>query len=157
ELFTGTVIQPLPDAVNFTQLGQLATNYPIRSSASDVASQIGTIYFAGGRFVADQVTNGYYRIPLPGASATWGWVKPNNRMIVYPQLTNPNLNLANIPKTSFPFAESFATTGKSTFGRPKFNRSVVNSFSPPSPGGDGKALFVTDETDQATATTESVT
>ena len=157
EVFTGTVIQPLPDAVTFTQLGQLAATYAIRSSASDAASQIGSIVFGGGRFVADQITNGYYRIPLPGASATWGWVKPNNHMIVYPQLTNTNINLATLPNNTFPIQESFSVLGKSMFGRPKFNRSVVNSFSPSSPGGDGKALFVTDETNQGNGTTESVT
>ena len=43
------------------------------------------------------------------------------------------------------------------FGRPKFNRSVVKSFSPASPGGDGKALFVTDATNQGDGTSESVT
>ena len=156
EVFSGTVIQPLPDNVTFTQLGQLSAPYPIRSAASDSASQIGQIVFGGGRFVADQVTNGFYRIPLPGASAAWGWVKPTSRMIVYPQLTNPNLNLASLPNNNFPLRESFPTVGKSMFGRPKFNRSVVNSFSPSSPGGDGKALFVTDITNFGQGTSESV-
>src|ERR1035437_3111604 len=158
ELFTGTVIQTLPDNVVFTQLGQLAAKYAIRSSASDTADQIGQIVFGGGRFVADQVTNGYYRIPIPGASATWGWVKPNNRMVVYPQLTNPSLNLSTLPNNNFPLRESFSvTTNKSMFGRPKFNRSVVNVFSPSSPAGDGNAPFVTDATNAGTGTSESVT
>lgn len=42
------------------------------------------------------------------------------------------------------------------FGRPKFNRSVVKSFSPSSPGGDGNALFVTDETNHGNGVSESV-
>ena len=158
ELFTGTVIQALPDNVAFTPLGQLAAKYPIQSNASDTAGQIGQICFGGGRFVADQITNGYYRIPCPGGSATWGWVKPNNRMVVYPQLTNPSLNLAALPINEFPIRETFAAvTNRSMFGRPKFNRSVVNTFSPTSPGGDGKALFVTDATNAGSGTEESVT
>ncbi len=157
ELFAGIVIQALPDNVTFTPLGQLSGKYPIRSSPDDAAPQIAQIVFGGGRFVADQVTNGYYRIPIPGGSATWGWVKPNNRMVVYPQLTNPSLDLSQLPRNNFPFHEPFSTVGKSMFGRPKFNRSVVNSFSPSSPGGDGKALFVTDATNAGTGTSESVT
>ncbi len=157
EVFTGTVIQPLPDNVTYVHLGQLASKYPIRASASDGAAQIGEIVFGGGRFVADQISNGYYRIPVPGASATWGWVKPNSRMVVYPELTNPNVNLANLPDNDFPITENFTTTGKSMFGRPKFNRSVVKSFSPAAPGGDGKALFMTDKTNYGTGTSESVT
>jgi len=158
EAFTGTVIQPLPDNVTFTPLGQLATKYSIRSGASDGAGQVGQIVFGGGRFVADQVSNGYYRIPLPGSAATWGWVKPDNRMIVYPQLTNPSFNLSLLPSNNFPIRESFATvTNKCMFGRPKFNRPVVKTFSPSSPGGEGKALFVTDATNAGTGTTESAT
>jgi hypothetical protein len=158
EVFTGTVIQALPDNVTFTPSGQLATKYVIRSAASDTAGQIGQIHFGGGRFIADQVTNGYYHIPVPGASATWGWVKPNNRMVVYPQLTNPSLNLSTLPNNNFPIRESFSVvTNKAMFGRPKFNRAVVNAFSPSSPGGDGKALFVTDATNAGTGKSESVT
>ena len=156
EVFTGTVVQALPDNVPFVPLTQLASKYLIRSSPSDAASQLGQIVFGGGRFTADQVSNGYYRIPLPGSSPTWGWVKPTNRMVVYPQLTNPSLNLSTLPNNNFPIRESFSTTGKSMFGRPKFNRSVVKTFSPTSPGGDGKALFVTDATNAGTGTTESV-
>lgn len=159
EVFSGTVVQPLPDNVVFTQLGTLQTNYTIRSAPNDAASQIGQIVFGGGRFVADQITNGYYRIPVPGASATWGWVKPNQRMIVYPQLTHPSVNVAALPNRNFPITESFstnATNGKSPFGRPKFNRSAVKSFSPSSPGGDGKALFVTDQSNHGNGTSESV-
>ena len=158
ELFAGTVIQALPDYVTFIPLGQLAAKYAIRSAASDAASQIGQIFFGGGRFVADQVSNGYYRIPVPGSSATSGWVKPNSRMVVYPQLTNPSLNLSTLPNNNFPIRVSFSVvTNKSMFGRPKFNRSVVNAFSPSSPGGDGKAVFVTDATNAGTGTSESVT
>ena len=158
EVFTGTVIQPLPDNVPFTQLGQLGSKYAIRSAPSDSAGQIGQLVFGGGRYVADQVTGGYYRIPVPGASATWGWVKPDNRMVVYPNLTNPSLNLSAIPDNNFPIQESFAVaTNKCMFGRPKFNRSVVKAFSPASPGGDGNALFVTDATNAGEGTSESVT
>lgn len=156
EVFTGTVVQPIADNVAYTHLGQLTTKYPIRSQPLDTASQIGLINFGGGRFVADQSSNGFYRIAVPGSTATWGWVKPNARMIVYPQLTNPNLNLATLPQTSFPFSESFSTVGVSSFGRPKFNRSEVKAFSPSSPGGDGKALFITDATNHGNGTTESV-
>lgn len=156
EMFAGTVIQPLPDPVAFAQLGTLQAPYPVRTSASDSADQIAQIVFGGGRFVADQFTNGYYRIPVPGSAPTWGWVKPTNRMVVYPQLTNPSLNLSALPNNDFPLRESFATAGKSMFGRPKFNRSVVNNFSPASPGGEGKALFVTDATNAGQGTSESV-
>ena len=158
EVFAGTVVQPLPDNVPFTPLGQLATKYAIRSAPSDAAGQIGLIYFGGGRFVADQVSGAYYRIPLPGGSATWGWVKPDNRMVVYPELTNPALNLSTLPNNNFPIQESFAVvTNKCMFGRPKFNRPVVKAFSPAAPGGDGKVLFVTDATNHGTGTTDSAT
>ena len=77
-------------------------------------------------------------------------------MIVYPQLTNPSFNLAALPNNDFPIRESFATvTNKCMFGRPKFNRSVVKTFSTNSPGGDGKVLFVTDATNHGTGTTDS--
>jgi hypothetical protein len=158
EAFTGTVIQPLPDNVFFTPLGQLASKYAIRSALSDAASQLGQILFGGGRFVADQVSGNWYRIPLPGISAVWGWVKAEGRIVVYPQLTNPAFNLALLPNNNFPIRESFAAvTNKCMFGRPKFNRAVVTAFSPASPGDDGKALFVTDATNAGTGTSESVT
>ena len=156
EVFIGTVIQAVPDNVTFTQLGQLQTKYVIRSSPDDAAGQIGQIVFGGGRFVADQTTNGYYRIPVPGASATWGWVKPDNRMIVYPQLTNPNVNLAALPNNDFPIIENFSTVGPCMFGRPKFTRSVVKAFSPSSPGGDGNAVFVTDAKNTGNGFAETV-
>lgn len=154
ELFTGTVIQTLPDnVVSYAPLGQLSVKHSIRSSPDDAASQIGQLVFGGGRFVADQITNGYYRIPFPGATATWGWVKANNRMVVYPQLTNPALNLNTLPNNNFPLQNSFTTTnGNSMFGRPKFNRSVVTN----APGGS-KGLFVTDATNAGDGTCESVT
>jgi hypothetical protein len=144
--------------VTFTQLGQLASKYAIRAAPNDAAAQMGQILFGGGRFVADQATNGYYRIPLPGTSATWGWVKPTSRMVVYPQLTNPSLNLSTLPNNNFPIRESFTVvTNRSMFGRPKFNRSVVKAFSPEAPGGDGKVLVVTDATNAGTGTSESTT
>lgn len=153
EVFTGTVVQPLPDNVLYNHTGQLVTKYSIRATPSDTGTQIGQILYGAGRFVADQITNGFYRIPVPGTTATWGWVKANNRMIVYPQLHNPSVTL---PNHNLPAQDSFSTLGTSSFGRPKFNRSVVKSFSPSSPGGDGKALFVTDKTNFGNGTTESV-
>jgi hypothetical protein len=158
EVFDGTVVQPLPDNVWYTPAVQLANKYSIRSAPSDSAAQIGQILFGGTRFVADQVSGSYYRIPLPGPSATWGWVKPDSRMIVYPQLANPSLNLSLLPNNNFSIRESFTTvTNRAMFGRPKFNRSVVKPFSPTSPGGDGKVLFVTDATNAGSGTTESAT
>lgn len=157
EVFDGTVIQTLPDNVPYSPLGSLAAKFPIRAAPNESASQIGQILFGGGRFVADQSTNGFYRIPLPGPAPTWGWVQPTARMIVYPQLTRPAIDLATLPNNTFPIQENFSTTGKSMFGRPKFNRSVVETFSPPAPGGDGKALLVTDRTNFGYGTTESVT
>jgi murein DD-endopeptidase MepM/ murein hydrolase activator NlpD len=154
EVFTGTVIQALPDSVTYTHAGQLATKYTLRSQPDDDAPQVGQIFYGGGRFVADQVTNGFYRIPVP--SATWAWVKPNNRMIVYPQLFNPANNPAAFPNLDFPIVESFSTIGKSMFGRPKFNRSYVKAFAPASPGGDGNALFITDATNAGNGLTESI-
>jgi hypothetical protein len=158
EVMAGTVIQPLPDDVSFTALVQLQTNYTIRTAADDGASSLGQIWFGGQRFIADQITNGYYRIPVPGASATWGWVKADSRMIVYPALTNPALNLSALPSKEFPLKDSFKTTGKSSFGRPKFNRSIVKGHTlGASPGGDTNALFVTDQTNHGNGTSESVT
>jgi len=158
EVFTGMVIQPLPDNGWYAPTTQLASKYAIRSSPSDGATQIGQVIFGGTRYVADQVSDGYYRIPLPGASATWGWVKPNNRMIVYPQLINPSFNLALVPNNDFPIRDSFTkVTNKCMFGRPKFNQSVVKTFSPNAPTGDGKVLFVTDATNGGTGTSESAT
>lgn len=156
EVMTGTVIQALPDDVSYTHSGQLQSKYSIRNAASDGAQQIGQILFGGGRFVADVVTNGYYRIPLPGVAATWGWVKPTARMIVYPELMNPALDPASLPNQEFPITESFSTPGKCMFGRAKFNRAVVKSFSPSSPGGDGKSVFVTDATNAGNGLAESV-
>jgi hypothetical protein len=77
-------------------------------------------------------------------------------MIVYPQLVNPAINLANRRNNDFPIKESFSELGKSMFGRPKFTRSVVKSFSPSSPGGDGKALFITDANNSGNGLAESV-
>ncbi len=156
EVYIGTVLQPLDDNASFTPLGQLQVKHAIRSQPSDTASQIGQIVFGGGRFVADQSSNGFYRIPVPGAAATWGWVKPNNNIIVYPQLTNPNINPASLTNNLIPVNESFSMVGVSPFGRPKFNRCEVKAFNPSSPGGDGKALFLTDEANHGNGTCESL-
>jgi hypothetical protein len=153
EVFTGAVIQTLPDNVAYNHSGQLTAKYSIRATPSDTGTQIGQVVYGGGRFVADQVQNGFYRIPVPGATATWGWVKPTNRMIVYPELYHPAVPL---PNHSLPVSEAFSTLGASPFGRPKFNRSIVKPFSPMAPGGDGNALFVTDKTNYGNGTSESV-
>ncbi len=156
EVFTGTVIQTIPDQITYQHATPLQTNYVIRSTPNDAAGQIGTLYFGGGRFVADQITNGYYRIAIPGATATSGWVKADSRMIVYPNLINPALDVASLPDHEFPITESFSVPGKSMFGRPKFNRMNVKAFTPPSPGGDGNALFVTDATNSGNGLAESI-
>lgn len=145
EVFEGTVIQALPDAGTYDHAAVLQTTYPIRSAPDALASTLGHIYFGGGRFVADQQQGGWYHIPVPGG-ATWGWVKPGNRMVVYPQLYNPAINPATRPSRDFPLADRFTTLGESSLGRPKFNRPEVRNFAPSSPGGDGKALFITDAT-----------
>ena len=156
EVFTGTVIQPLPDNGPYVHTGQLQSKYTLRSAPDDTASAVGQIFFGGGRFVADQITNGYYRIPVPGGVARWGWVKPASRLVVYPQLTHPALDLAALPRKDFPIRESFTTLGQSRFGRAKFKRCVVRSFSPAAPGGDGRALFLTDEGNHGQGSSESV-
>ena len=153
EVFTGTVIQALPDNVVYNHSGQLAAKYTIRDTPSDTGTQIGQIVYGGGRFVADQITNGFYRIPVPGATATWGWVKPTARMIVYPELYNPAVPLLD---HSLPVSENFTTVGTNYFGRPKFNHAMVKSFSPAAPGGDGKALFITDKTNFGQGTVDSI-
>ena len=108
-------------------------------------AQIGQILFGGGRFVADQVTNGYYRIPLPGASATWGWVKPEQPHGGLPPADQPLLQPRQPSQQRLPHPGLLRrVTNKAMFGRPKFHRSVVKAFSPTAPGGDGKVLFVTD-------------
>ena len=143
EVFTGTVLQPLPDSVTYGHTTPLASPYTIRASANSGSAQVGTVYYAGGRFVADQVSGGWYRIPVPG-SATWGWVLPDSKMVVYPQLTNPGQNLASLPNNDFPLQNNFTAAGTTMYGRPKFRRCDVRSFSPVSPSGDGLALFLTD-------------
>lgn len=157
EIYSGvTVVQALPDAVAYVHTGTLAAPYVIRATPDAAGAQVGQIVYGGGRFAADQVQNGWYRIPVPGATNTWGWVLPNNRMIVYPNLYNPALNPANMPSNSFPFSQPYNTLGVSHFGTSKFNRSEVKSFSPSSPGGDGKALFMTDATNTGNGMMESV-
>ena len=153
EVMTGTVIQPLPDPGLYNHTAQLTNKFSIRATPSDTGTQLGQIVFGGGRFVADQITNGFYRIPLPGAAATWGWVKATNRMIVYPQLYNPSVPLLD---HSLPVTENFTTVGTNYFGRPKFNHAMVKAFSPAAPGGDGNALFITDKTNFGQGTSDSI-
>jgi murein DD-endopeptidase MepM/ murein hydrolase activator NlpD len=155
EVFEGTVIQALPDAGAYVHTGTLAAPLAIRSTPDAGGAVVGQIVYGGGRFVADQVQSGWYRIAVPG-SATWGWVQPNARMVVYPQLYNPALNLANRPSNDFPVSEAFSTVGRCLFATSKFNRSEVKTFSPASPGGDGKALFMTDSTNTGNGVCESV-
>ncbi len=155
EVFTGTVIQALPDSGDYVHTKTLASPYDIKFSPDNASASLGKIYFGGGRFVADQISNGYYRIPITG-SASWGWVKPDNNMVVYPQLYNPNINLSLRPDNDFPIKENFTELGRSLFGRPKFNRGVVKSFSPTPPNGDGKAIFLTDATNYGDGVCDSV-
>lgn len=144
EVYTGTVIQALPDPGAYVHTQTLASPYAIKATPDAGSATLGQIVYGGGRFVADQVQSGWYRIPLPGASATWGWVQATNRLLVYPQLYNPAINLNSLPNNDFPLANSFGTVGGLYWGRPKYNRSFVQTFSPTSPGGDGKVLLVTD-------------
>lgn len=155
EVFTGTVIQALPDAVAYVHNQTLQNPYSIRAAADASANEVGKIYYGGGRFVADQIQSGWYRIPVPG-SASYGWVKPDGRMVVYPTLYNPNVDLNILKRNDFPIRESFSTVGLSPFGRPKFNRSFVKEFSPAAPNGDGKAIFLTDSINFGDGLCESV-
>lgn len=157
EVYTGTVIQALPDAGSYVHTQTLASPYAIKASPDAGSATIGQIVYGGGRFVADQVQSGWYRIPVPGASATWGWVQPNSKMVVYPTLYNPNININNLPNNNFPLQDNFTTIGKSNFGRAKYNRSYVQTFSPAAPGGDGKALFITDSLNHGNGYEECVT
>lgn len=157
EVYTGTVIHALPDAGAYVHTATLAAPFAIKASPDAGSNTIAQIVYGGGRFVADQVQSGWYRIPVPGASAQWGWVQPNNKMIVYPTLYNPAININNLPNNDFPIIESFSTLGKSTFGRAKYNRSFVQSFSPAAPGGDGKVLFITDSLNHGNGYEECVT
>ena len=158
EIFTGvTVIQALPDVGSYVHTATLTAPLPLRASASAGAAVVGSIVYGGGRFVADQMSGGWYRIPVPGATNTWGWVQPTARMVVYPLIVNPAVNLAARPNNDFPITENFAVAGESPFGRAKFNRSVVKAFAPAAPtGGDGLALFVTDSTNSGDGVMESV-
>lgn len=155
EVFEGIVIQPLETAEEYEHTGHLKSKYSIHAAAEPTSEVLGEIYFAGGRFVADTAEDEWYRIPVPG-QARFGWVKADANMLVYPQLYNPEVNLANRPRYKFPISESFSEVGRCLFGRAKFNRSVVKEFSPVSPGGDGKAVFVTDSTNSGHGLCESV-
>jgi len=136
EVFTGTVIQTLPDSGEYVHEATLANPYDIKASPDAGSATIGQIVYGGGRFVADQMQSGWYRIAIPG-SASWGWVLPDNNMIVYPELYNPSIDLGQMPNKEFPLVNDFTTVEKCMFGRPKYNRSFTKSFSPASPGGDG--------------------
>lgn len=155
EVFEGTVLQALPDSGAYVHTATLPSPYQIHATPDAGSSVLGNIVYGGGRFVADQAQNGWYRIAVPG-SAAWGWVQPNAAMIVYPNLYNPALNPANRPYNDMPVSESFSTPGRSLFGTSKFNRSYVQAFSPPAPGNGGNALFMTDATNTGNGTCESV-
>jgi Peptidase family M23 len=143
EVFQGTVIQTLPDAGTYSHTGTLASPYPLRELPDAGAASLGQIVYGGGRFVADQTSGEWHRVPIPGAQ-TWGWVLPDDRMVVYPELHHPDIDPASLSRWNLPVQESFSVPGESAFGRPKFIRSEVQAFSPPSPGGDGYAFFLTD-------------
>lgn len=73
EVMEGTVIHALPDSGAYVHTTQLAAIYPVRAAANTGAAILGNIRFGGGRFVADQqAAGGWYRVPVPGAAATWG-------------------------------------------------------------------------------------
>lgn len=150
------VIQPLPDSGTYIHNNQLQNTYTIREDPDEESAILGTIYWGGSRFVADEAQNGYYRISIPGGTPAWGWVKPGDRMVVYPEIYNPALDLDQRPERSLPITEDFGEQGRSLFGRAKFNRGVVQQFTPPSPGGDDNALFLTDATNFGDGTVESV-
>lgn len=145
EVFTGTVIHALPDAGTYGHTTQLAPTHSIRATASDSGTVIGQVRYGGGRFVADQTqAGGWYRIPLPGATSQWGWVKADSRFVVYPELHNPSITPASRPSQEFPLTNAFTSAAPLTWGRAKFDRQFVSAFTPVSPGGDGLALRITD-------------
>lgn len=157
DVLSGTVIQPLPDAGAYVHSTQLANKYSIRNAPNGSAPEVGKIYWAGGRFVADQVApGGWYHIAVPGAAAQSGWVQANNRMVVYPQLKNPTIDLAQAPNDQFPMINNFTQLGALDYGRPKFDRRSVVNFSPAAPGGDGKALLLTDHGNTGNGVYETV-
>lgn len=157
EVFEGTAIQALPDAGTYVHTATLAAPYPLRAAPDETSPTLGQIVFGGGRFVADQTSGGWYRIAIPGAEPRWGWVKPDARMVVWPQLTNPSVDVASVVAANqLPIRENFTEVGRSMFGRPKFIRSTVKTFSPATPGGDGKALFISNVEDNGDGECESV-
>lgn len=156
EVFTGTVIQAIPDPGVYDHAATLANPYPIKASPDAGSATIGQIVYGGGRFVADQAQSGWYRIAVPG-SASWGWVPLDSRMIVYPELYNPDITIANLPNNDFPMIDDFSSVGKCLFGRAKYNRSYTQTFSPASPGGDGIVIRVTDALNRGNGYEECVT
>ncbi|HNT36450.1 MAG TPA: peptidoglycan DD-metalloendopeptidase family protein, partial [bacterium] len=155
EVFAGSVLQTLPDDGEYVHTAHLANPYSIRADPTETSETIGQIFFGGARVVADETQSGWYRIPVPDGSR-WGWIKPDARMVVYPDLCSPEVDLSVLRRQDFPIRESFSTLGRSMFGRPKFNRGVVKEFSPSSPNGDGKAVFITDATNSGNGVCESV-
>lgn len=157
EVYDGTVIQTLPDAGAYVHSAQLASRYSIRANPSDGAVEIGKLNWGGGRFVADQqASGGWYRIPVPGPTKTYGWVKADSNLLVYPELHHPDLKLGSRPAGGFPYVNSFTTAGPLQWGRPKFDRCEVKPFSPASPGGDGLAFFLTDSINTGNAAYDTV-
>src|SRR5690606_23260893 len=69
---------------------------------------------------------------------------------------NPNINLAAAPNDQFPMVNDFNQLGPLDYGRPKFDRRSVVNFSPASPGGDGKALLLTDHGNTGNGVYETV-
>lgn len=126
EIYTGTVIQPLPDAGVYNHYQQLNSTYTLRESPDANSTVVGTIHYAGGRFVADQTApGGWYRIPIPATTERHGWVQANNRLVVYPEPVNPDIDLNQRPNDQFPMINNFEVLGPLDYGRPKFDRRSV--------------------------------
>lgn len=126
EIYTGTVIQPLPDAGVYNHYQQLNSTYTLYESPDTNSSAVGTIHYAGGRFVADQTApGGWYRISIPASTERYGWVQANNRLVVYPQAINPDIDLTRRPNDQFPMINNFNVLGPLDYGRPKFDRRSV--------------------------------
>lgn len=152
EVDEGTVLQAMPDTGAFVYTQPLAAPIALRDAPDTAAPVTAQVIHGGARVVADQTRpDGWYRIAVPGSTPTWKWTQITGgtagpRVIVYPERRNPGIPSDRFAlQRRFPVVESFTTTGKTPFGRPKFNRPEVRSFAPPAPnGGDGRALFMTD-------------
>lgn len=150
-----TIVQALPDSGTYRHNSQLDSPYTLYEDPGTESAVVGRIYHGGGRFAADEEQGGWYRIAIPG-SDQWGWVRPDARMVVYPDLYNPAVNIEQHDEFDLPVREDFSELGRSLFGRAKFTRGEVRDFSPASPGGDGRALFLTDYNNSGYGEMESI-